>query len=149
MIAKTLACAFVLTAGALLATTPVRSQSAEPVVYYFGAAGCDYCANGLAFLTRWKAADPRMTLRAFDIVASPDDATAFVVVTNAIGLADPRIPMTVVGHHVFVGYEGEETTGEEICSASIWMRRRVNQDETRRPSGMMIDAGHASGKRFD
>jgi len=35
------------------------------------------------------------------------------------------------------------------CSASIWMRRRVNQDETRRPSGMMIDAGHASGKRFD
>jgi len=36
-----------------------------------------------------------------------------------------------------------------MCSASIWMRRRVNQDETRRPSGMMIDAGHASGKRFD
>jgi len=38
---------------------------------------------------------------------------------------------------------------DPYCSASIWMRRRVNQDETRRPSGMMIDAGHASGKRFD
>lgn len=114
MIARTLGYAFILTAGALLATTSARTQSAEPVVYYFGAAGCDYCANGLAFLNRLKTSDQRLAIRAFDIVASPDDATAFVVVTGAIGLADPRIPMTIVGHHVFVGYEGEETTGEEI-----------------------------------
>jgi hypothetical protein len=34
-------------------------------------------------------------------------------------------------------------------SAAIWVRRRVNQDETRRPSGLMIDAGRSFGKGFD
>ena len=38
---------------------------------------------------------------------------------------------------------------ENACGATIKVRDSVNQDETRRPSGLMIDAGHAFGKGFD
>jgi hypothetical protein len=96
---------------------PARAQTKQPAVYFFGASECDYCANGLSFLTQWKKSDDRFSLRVFDIVASSDDAGAFVQIVQAIGLADPRVPMTVVGNHVFIGYEGDATTGVDIKAA--------------------------------
>ncbi len=86
----------------------------EPKIYYFGATGCDFCSNGLAFLKRYTAEDDRVRFQDFDIIGSPDDAALFVRVVNAIGLADPRVPMTIVGRHVIVGYEDDGTTGREI-----------------------------------
>ncbi len=97
--------------GSLL---PSAANDLEPQIYFFGASGCDFCANGLAFIKRYKASDERLQYREFDIIARSDDAEAFVRVVKAIGLSDPRVPMTVVGHHVFVGYEGDDSTGEEI-----------------------------------
>ena len=96
---------------------PARAQTKEPAVYFFGASECDFCANGLAFLMQWKKSDERFSLRVFDIVANSDDAAAFVEIVQAIGLADPRVPMTVVGNHVFIGYEGDATTGTDIKAA--------------------------------
>lgn len=114
MTVRSLVAAFALVMAPALMLAPSIARSAEPAVYYFGSTGCDYCATGHAFLTRWKAADSRVTIREFDIVSSSDDATSFVTVVAAIGLADPRVPMTIVGHHVFIGYEGDDSTGEEI-----------------------------------
>lgn len=111
MLGKILAFSVVLLLGPSLS---LAAKGFEPRVYYFGASGCDYCANGLAFLKRYKAGDDRVLFREFDIIASPDDAEAFVRVVSAIGLSDPRVPMTIIGHHVFVGYEGDDSTGEEI-----------------------------------
>ncbi|MEQ1696517.1 MAG: hypothetical protein ABL901_11815 [Hyphomicrobiaceae bacterium] len=98
----------------LSSTVSLAAKDLEPQIYYFGAAGCDYCTNGLAYIKRYKAADARVQYREFDIITSSDDAEAFVRVVNAIGLSDPRVPMAIIGHHVFVGYEGDDTTGEEI-----------------------------------
>jgi hypothetical protein len=111
MISKYLIFALAIVFGAVL---PSAAKEAEPQIYYFGASECDYCANGLAFIKAFKERDERVQYRAFDIIAAPDDAEAFVRVVNAIGLSDPRVPMTIIGHHVFVGYEGDDSTGEEI-----------------------------------
>lgn len=92
----------------------VRAETVEPKIYYFGASGCDFCGQGLAFLERLQTADTRVRTKTFDIVGNSDDATIYVRVVNAIGLQDPRVPMTVVGRHVFIGFETDETTGLEI-----------------------------------
>lgn len=94
--------------------TSQSAQAAEPEVYYFGASDCVFCSNGLAYLKRLQKDDKRVRLHEYDIVASPDDATAFVRVVSAIGLLDPQVPMTVIGHHVILGYQDDETTGNEI-----------------------------------
>jgi glutaredoxin len=111
MIGKSLLFSLAILLGQAL---PLTAKDIEPQIYYFGASGCDYCANGLAFIKAFKERDGRVQYRAFDIIASPDDAEAFVRIVNAIGLADPQVPMTIIGHHVFVGYESDDSTGEEI-----------------------------------
>lgn len=120
-----------LIASALLSAAPSGAASPQPTIYYFSAEGCDYCANGLAFLKRWKTADEGIKIREFDIVANSDDATAFVRIVQAIGLADPRVPMTIVGHHVFIGYEGDDSTGEEIKLAVEQCRAKECADVVR------------------
>ena len=90
------------------------AKDIEPKIYYFGASGCDFCDHGLAFLKRYKIEDDRILFQDFDIIGSPDDATIYVHVVNAIGLLNPRVPMTIVGRHVIVGYESDDTTGLEI-----------------------------------
>jgi thiol-disulfide isomerase/thioredoxin len=92
----------------------VRAAAAEPVIYYFGATGCEFCANGLAYLERLQTKDKRVQLKHYDIVAQPDDATLFVRVVGAIGIDLVRVPMTIVGNHVIIGFEDDGTTGEEI-----------------------------------
>jgi hypothetical protein len=100
---------------AVASLAPAQStQAAEPEIYYFGATDCDFCANGLAYLKRLRQEDGRMRMHEYDIVASADDATTFVRVVSAIGLLDPQVPMTVIGHHVILGYQDDETTGNEI-----------------------------------
>jgi thiol-disulfide isomerase/thioredoxin len=101
---------------ALAGSGSARSaQGAEPEIYYFGATGCDYCNAGLAFFKRLQKDDPRVRIHEYDIVASPDDATIFVRAVNAIGLLDPQVPLTVIGHHVIIGYQDDDTTGNEIA----------------------------------
>lgn len=100
----------IFTASVFAAT----AKDIEPQIYYFGASGCEFCDNGLAFLKRYKTEDDRIRFQDFDIVGSPDDATVYVRVVNAIGLLDPHVPMTIIGRHVIIGYEGDDTTGLEI-----------------------------------
>lgn len=90
------------------------AKDIEPKIYYFGASGCDFSENGLAYLKRYKIEDDRLSIQDFDIVGNPDDATVYVRVVNAIGLLDPRVPMTIIGRHVIIGYESDDTTGLEI-----------------------------------
>jgi glutaredoxin len=107
----------VLAAATFFAVAAATARNGDAKIYYFGASGCDYCSNGLTFLKRYKAEDERVSFQDFDIIANPDDATLFVRVVNAIGLADPRVPMTIVGRHVIIGYEDDDTTGREIKMA--------------------------------
>jgi glutaredoxin len=104
--------AVALAVAGLAQSLPARAAEAE--VYYFGAKGCDYCAKGLDFLKRLEREDTGIRLRDYDIIASPSDSALFVFVVRAIGLADPHVPMTVIGHNVIIGYESDETTGREI-----------------------------------
>lgn len=121
---RILAVAACLAASAFAAS----AQAIEPQIYYFGASGCDFCANGLAFLKHFKAEDDRVHFHDFDIVGSPDDATVFVRLVNAIGLSDTRVPMTIIGRHVIIGYEDDDTTGLEIKLAVEQCRLKTCPD---------------------
>jgi glutaredoxin len=118
--------------------------AAEPEVYYFGATGCEFCANGLAYLKRLAAEDTRVRLKDFDIIADGADAAVFIRVTRAIGLNDPQVPMTVIGHHVIIGYESDQTTGAEIRATIEQCRASGCPDLLRELIGLPADAQTAA-----
>ena len=55
-------------------------------------------------------------------------SAVYVRVITAIGFLDPRVPMTVVGRHVIIGYEGDDTTGLEISMAIEQCRLKACPD---------------------
>jgi thiol-disulfide isomerase/thioredoxin len=93
------------------------ASAAEPEVYFFGATGCDYCDSALAFLKTVQSENHSRHLHAYDIVDNSDHATLFVRITDAIGLLDPVVPMTIVGSNIILGYKNDETSGVEIRMA--------------------------------
>jgi hypothetical protein len=85
-----------------------------------------------------------------DFVARPAESTFVIGITRADTMTDknrgqeqstePIKPAVVLGR----------VKAEPDYSATIWMRTAGRQsDETRRPSGLMIDAGRWFGKAFD
>lgn len=128
MIRKGILAAALMFAGAILGSIAAPAAEVEPQIYYFGASGCDFCESGLAFLKRYSAEDGRVRHKDFDIVGSADDALVYVRVVNAIGLLEPRVPMAIIGRHVIVGYEDDETTGQEIKLAVEQCRLRSCPD---------------------
>ncbi len=137
----------ILLAFTALISLGTAAVAAEPEVYYFGAAGCEFCANGLSYLKRLQAQDERLRLTTFDIVANDADAGVFVSVTKAIGLSDPQVPMTVIGHHIIIGFEGDETTGSEIASILESCRRSTCPDVVRSILGHGGDGEMVSNER--
>lgn len=120
-----------LLAAVLTLAVPGASRSAEggePEIYYFGATDCRFCENGLTFLEKLQSNDRRVHLHVYDIIANEDDAATYVRVVAAIGLLDPRVPMTIVGRHVIIGYEGDDTTGLEISMAIEQCRLKACPD---------------------
>jgi len=96
------------------ASLPPTAGAAEPEIYYFGASGCGYCDDGLMFLKRLQFDDKRVRLNSFDIVANPSDAEVYIRVVAAIGFINPQVPLTIIGNHAIIGYQDDETTGNEI-----------------------------------
>lgn len=94
--------------------TDPAARVVEPRVHYFGASGCDFCENGKDFLQRWAREDPGLLVSTYDIVANSDHALLFVRLTHAMGIDDTVVPMTIIGHHVLLGFQDDETTGQMI-----------------------------------
>ena len=91
-----------------------EAKPAEPEIHYFRVTGCRFCDDGLSFLKRYREEDKRIVLHDYDVLRSEREATLFVRVVDAIGLTDPRVPMTIIGRRVIIGFDTDETTGWEI-----------------------------------
>jgi len=122
---------FVILSTLIGAGFPLTARAAEPEIYYFGASGCGFCADGLVFVKHLQHDDKRVRLTSFDIVANPGDAEIYIRVVAAIGFSDPQVPLTVIGNHAIIGYQDDETTGNEIRLTLEQCRLQVCPDMVR------------------
>ena len=85
-------------------------------VYVFGAQHCASCQRVGMFARQLEASDGRFKLVDVDIGRSSDEAALYLRVLGDIGLSDPVIPMVVIGPHVLLGYDTDETSGRAISA---------------------------------
>ena len=100
----------------LIAPT-LQAKGTEPQVYFFWSASCPYSKEARTFLAGAQAKDPRLRIRDFEVDESVANTRLLGRLYEKIGLPEFWVvPVVVVGHHVVIGYIGDETTGAEILS---------------------------------
>ena len=96
---------------------PVSQAAGNQVntpVYLFWSDGCPHCERELDFLQRQLQMQPQLTVHAFEISGDADNRALMRKVVEAFGIADPAVPLTIIGNRVWIGYASDATTGAEM-----------------------------------
>lgn len=124
----------------LLAPT-LQAEGTEPQIYFFWSASCPYSKAARTFLAAQQAKDPGVLIRDFEVDESVANTRLLGRLYEKIGLPEFMVvPVLVIGHHVVIGYDSDETTGAEILSDIAECRKTGCKDavhdlieEERRP----------------
>ena len=96
--------------------TGAEVSQPSATLYLFSKAGCPHCAREKDFLLRLKAEQPALLIHQLEISESPQNREAFRAVIDRAKIANPGVPLTVIGETVIEGYNDDQTTGAEIRS---------------------------------
>lgn len=103
---------------ALLAFAAGAQAPERVAAYLFWGIGCPHCEREIAFLKGLEAAEPRLRVHALEVTRDAANRKAFAAVVEQFAVADPAVPLTVIGDFSLVGYATDETSGAEL-------RRRI------------------------
>ena len=93
----------------------LRAEDKEPQAYFFWSQSCPYSQAARSFLQSAQRKDPSLRVRDFEVDQSPSNTLLLGKVYERIGLPEFWVvPLTVIGHHVIIGYIHDDTTGQEI-----------------------------------
>jgi hypothetical protein len=126
--------AVVVACMALLAPAAMaqKVQDKEPQLYFFWSASCPYSKAARAFLLGAKAKDSKLRIRDFEVDDSVANTLLLGRVYEKIGLPELWVvPVTVIGHHVVIGFIDDETTGAEILGDVKECRKTGCKDSVR------------------
>jgi hypothetical protein len=99
---------------ALSALSAVAQPQERVEAYLFWGIGCPHCERGIDFMKRLEAEEPRLRVHYLEVTRDAANRRAFAAVVEKIALADPAVPLTLVGDAAMVGYGTDETTGAEL-----------------------------------
>lgn len=102
---------------AFLAWTPLslaQVPGPQATAYLFWAEGCPHCEHAINYLQRLEAEEPRFGLRMFEVTRNAGNRALFRKAIESFGIADPAVPLTVIGDRVWVGYLNDAQTGVEM-----------------------------------
>jgi hypothetical protein len=87
-------------------------------VYLYWAKGCPHCEREIDFFAQLQKEHLGIHLHSFEVTTNSKHRATFIAVTEKLGIADPAVPLTIIGNQVWVGYANDALSGAE-------MRRRV------------------------
>lgn len=96
--------------------TGAEVSQPSATLYLFSKAGCPHCAREKDFLLRLKAEQPALLIHELEIGDKPQNLEAFRAVIDRAKIANPGVPLTVIGETVIEGYNDDQTTGGKIQS---------------------------------
>lgn len=85
-------------------------------VYLFWAVGCPHCEREIDFLERLETENPGIEVHDFEITRNAVNRNLYRDVVRVFGVADPAVPLTVIGNQVWVGYSTDALSGAEMRS---------------------------------
>jgi hypothetical protein len=113
--AAVIACLVLLAPAALAQEKPDSKPDREPQVYFFWSASCPFSKAARTFLHGAQARDAGLKVRDFEVDGSIANMRLLGRLYERVGMPDVRVvPVTVIGHHVVIGYIDDATTGAEI-----------------------------------
>jgi hypothetical protein len=119
-------------ACAVLLGSVASADKAEPIVYLFWSAGCQYSKAARTFLQAAQAKDAALSMRDFEVDQSVPNTRLLARLYDKIGLPETRVvPTIVIGHHVIIGYIDDDSTGREILSTLAECRKTPCKDAVR------------------
>jgi len=97
----------------------VLAQNDNPVtLYFFWGKSCPHCTKEKVFLEKMKQKYPRLTVKDFEISASPKNIKLLQEVSQKLNTNNANfIPFTIIGNHHITGFLNEQTTGQQIEEA--------------------------------
>jgi hypothetical protein len=99
----------------LVGSAAHAAQANEPTVYVFWSAEGTRSQQAVQFLRAAEIADPKLSVRYFELDKNPDNAKLLEAVYQRIGVSNIyTIPSIFVGHNVFMGFDDTQHTGPEI-----------------------------------
>jgi glutaredoxin len=104
-------------AGWAQAQPPVAPPPAAVEVQVFWRIGCPHCEKARIFLQAAAARDPVLRVHEYEINAEALNRRAFARAVEYFSIANPAVPLVIVGNRHWVGYDDDATTGSAILSA--------------------------------
>lgn len=95
---------------------PIVTQGQGADLYLFWRRGCPHCEKELAYLESLRAATPELRVRAFEVGVDAGHRALFTRVVETLRIADPAVPLTIIGARHLVGYDDDATTGAVIAA---------------------------------
>ncbi|MBX3662390.1 MAG: hypothetical protein KF804_08075 [Burkholderiales bacterium] len=118
---------FCLWGGAVSAQGGSGATAADPVdVHVFWRIGCPHCENAREFLGR-AAQEHRLRLLEYE-VGDPLHREWFMKAVSHFALANPAVPLVIIGPYHWVGYGRDATTGAEFLAAARACRAKPCDD---------------------
>jgi glutaredoxin len=104
-------------AGWAQAQPSVAPPPAAVEVQVFWRIGCPHCEKARTFLQAAAARDPGLRIHEYEINAEALNRRAFARAVEYFSIANPAVPLVIVGNRHWVGYDDDATTGSAILSA--------------------------------
>lgn len=83
-------------------------------VYLFWAVGCPHCEREIDFLERLETENPGVEVHEFEITRNAANRNLYRNAVRVFGVADPAVPLTVIGNQVWIGYSTDALSGAEM-----------------------------------
>ncbi len=132
-------------------STPGSSKAAagEPgsvTVHIFGQTTCPYCQRAKAFLRKTAQRETWLELDAMELSSSERAQSLFEQANRVYGIERPAVPLIVVGARPFLGYDSDETTGQEILAHARMCRKEGCTDLIAGLAAALSGSGGAAPK---
>ncbi len=100
---------------ALFVFAPVEIK-AEPKVeiHLFWTQGCPHCLEEKEFLSQLKEKYPQITLNTYEVGQNNQNHQLMEKFAQQLDTNVPGVPFTVIGDDYVIGYQSDQTTGQEI-----------------------------------
>ncbi len=106
----------------LLLFTPPLAAAGEPAndaapgvtLHLFWRDGCPHCERAIHYLSTLPSQLPGLTIAAYEVGSDPEAQRWLERISERLALERVAVPLILVGPNVFIGYDQDDATGQQI-----------------------------------
>ncbi len=139
------AIAFLLILACSFAHAQEKSRPVDAVnIHVFWSNGCPHCKKALRFLDEMESVQPDIRVIRHEVTGKKEDMALFLAAAKHFDVAQPGVPLIVIGSQHFLGYGDDPTTGQALRATAMQCRVRgceeislfkANESHALSPSG--------------